>query len=129
MPERFSQTFRVGGMALFHRVPINGLGTLTVSSDEGVVFRPRGVTRKLSVPHDVAHCEDSITMAKAVICPPWITTFLVVRDRETTVLVGVLGFPRHKLRRAFAQAGIALRERWAWSVPVSSLYHRSNAAT
>ena len=53
------------------------------------------------------------------------TTFLVVRDRETTVLVGVLGFRRHMLRRAFAQAGIAVRERWAWSVPVSSLYRRS----
>ena len=50
---------------------------------------------------------------------------LVVRDLETTVLVGVLGFRRRRLRHAFAQAGIALRERWAWSVPVSSLYRRS----
>lgn len=113
-------------MALFHRVPINGLGTLTVSSDQGVVFRPAGVTRKLSVPRDVVHRENSITMIKALICPPWITTFVVVRDRQTTGLVGVVGFRRHRLRRAFAQAGIAVRERWAWSIPVSSLYRRCN---
>ena len=75
-PWEFSGTFRVGGMALFRRVPINGIGTLTVSSEEGLVFRPWGVTRKLSVPHDMVHCEDGITMAKAVICPPWVSTFM-----------------------------------------------------
>ena len=128
-PERFSQTFRVGGMALLHRVPINGLGTLTVSSDEGLVFRPSVVTRKLSVPHDVVHCGATITMAKAVICPPWIDTFVVVHDGKTTVLVGVFWFRRNALRRSLARAGIAVRERWAWSIPISSLYRRSEPAT
>jgi hypothetical protein len=68
-------------------------------------------------------------MAKAVICPPWISTFLVVLGRETTVLVGVLGFGRRRLRRAFAQAGIAPRERWGGRSLSARCTAAPNAAT
>lgn len=100
------EVFQVGAVVGY----ANGGGRLVLATGSATLV-PGPITRRASGQSEYLHSDKQIVLVTARLLPPWMNTHLVLVAGSKTVLAGLPGWSRRRLRRALARYGFEVVER------------------